>query len=131
MRLLISIIALALSGCAITQEQLSSRSDMDVCQSYGTFRKGIGWGAMANSYREEIARRNLLSDEDMQLVEQGKLRIGMSKCAMYASWGRPDRENRTVYRGGTSTQYIFNAGYKYIKPTYVYTDGDKVSALQD
>lgn len=120
-----------LSGCAISPQQMSSKSDTDICQSYGVFRSGIGWGAMAQSYKEEILRRKLLSDEDMALVEQKKLRLGMSKCAMYASWGRPDRENRTVHANGVHIQHIFNAGYKYIRPTYVYTDGDTVTAWQD
>lgn len=122
--------AILIYGCATTPEQLSRRSDLDICQSYGVFRGGI-FSAAAPAYYDEMTRRNLLKDNEIDLVQNKQIRNGMSLCGLYASWGRPDKENRTVFRGGTRIQHVFNAGYRYIKPTYVYTDNGVISAWQD
>lgn len=124
-------LALALSGCAINPQQLAARSDNEVCESYGVYSHGIGWGEVANQYRAEIERRNLITPEEWALAAKKQLRIGMSQCAMYASWGKPDRENRSVYSGGITIQHVFNSGYRYIRPTYVYTHNGRVRSWQD
>lgn len=129
MKAAVALLTGLLAGCATTQD-IASQPDMEVCRSYGVFRTGILL-ATAPAYRDEMIRRQLLSDEEWMLVERKELRIGMSQCAMYASWGRPDRENRSVGSYGVHIQHIFNTGYRYIRPTYIYTQNGKVRSWQD
>lgn len=131
-RLLIALGLLSLiSGCAISPERISSQSDLDVCQSYGIYSRGIGWGELADQYKKEIFRRNLLTQEEWELAAQKRIRRGMGQCAMYVSWGKPDRENRSVGSWGVHIQHVYNAGYKYIPVSYVYTENGKVTSWQD
>jgi len=119
-----------LVGCAVNPQHVSTAPDLEICQSYGVYSRGA-WSSHAESYKQEIERRKLLSQDDWDTVAQRKIKRGMSQCAMYASWGRPDRENRSVGSWGTHIQHIFNSGYTYIKPTYVYTENGKVTSWQD
>ena len=129
--IIVSISSFFLTACAISPERIAKQSDLEVCRSYGIYRSGIGFGSMAETYRSEIIQRKLLTDDELAAADKREIRIGDKKCAMYAAWGRPDRENRTVRQGGTFTQHVYNAGYRYIRPTYIYTDDTKVTAFQD
>lgn len=117
------------AGCATTPEQISNRDDLDVCKSYGVYRTGILVG-LAPAYKDEIDRRGLLTDEEKQLVADKSIKLGMSLCAMYASWGSPSYENRTVLKGSVNIQHVYNAGLRYIRKNYVYTRNGKVTAWQ-
>lgn len=128
---LLAAAIITLSGCAASPDRISASSDLEVCKSYAVFSGGIGWGNRAAQYKEEILRRNLLTSEEWALAAEKKLRRGMSQCAMYASWGNPDRENRSVGSWGTSVQHIYNAGLRYIPATYVYTRNGVVTSWQD
>jgi hypothetical protein len=120
-----------LNGCAVSPEQASQRSDNEVCESYGVFSRSGMWGAAAETYRREIEHRKLMTTEEWALADKKTIRIGMSRCAMYASWGKPDRENRSVGSYGEHIQHVYNSGYRYIRPKYVYTRNGIVSSWQD
>jgi hypothetical protein len=129
--LIISAIATLLSGCATSPESMAHRSNLDICQSYGVFSASPLWAARAQSHRDELIRRKALTNEEWTIVQQRSIRIGMSQCALYASWGRPDRSNRSVAAGGVVIQHVYNAGYRHIRPRYVYTRDGTVTGWQD
>lgn len=118
-------------GCAATQKNLTLESNDEVCKSYGIYAKSPFFSSLASTYRDEINARKLIPDSEWELARANKITIGMSTCALYASWGKPDKENRSVSSGSVHTQHIFNRGYKYIKPTYVYTRNGTVTSWQD
>ena len=124
-------VCLAFIGCASGPRNLTLESNDDVCRSFGIYAKSPLFASMAASYKDEINARKLISDSEWDLARANKISIGMSTCALYASWGKPDKENRSVSGGGVHTQHIFNRGYKYIKPTYVYTRNGTVTSWQD
>lgn len=73
---------------------------------------------------EEVRRRKLLTDLEWRLVAERTIQVGMSRCAMYLSWGRPFRENRTVVGQAEHIQHVYSRHL-------VYTYNDKVTAWQD
>lgn len=135
MRVFMAILAAAavtsMTGCAMSPDIMTRQDDMDVCRSYGIYANSPMWRATADGYEQEINRRGLLSTEEWQLARSKKIRQGMSQCALYASWGKPDRENRSVGSWGVHIQHVYNAGYRYIQPSYVYTENGKVRSWQD
>lgn len=86
---------------------------------------------LTTQYHAEMERRSLLSQNEKDLVAKKQIQIGMSLCALYASWGKPDHENRSVGSWGTHIQHVYNAGLRYIRPTYVYTENGVVTSWQD
>lgn len=123
--------SLSVTGCAVAPERMANKSDLEVCRSFGIYRASGLWATSANSYHEEIKRRNLLSDDDWQMIGPKKIKVGMSRCAMYVAFGAPDRENATTSAYGRRVQHVYNAGYRFIKAYYIYTENDKVTAWQD
>lgn len=124
------IIPIVVAGCVSTPERMASTPDLDVCMSYGIYRTGILAGS-SGQYYEEMTRRELLTGNDVSLVQNKQIQRGMSQCALYASWGKPDKENRTVFAGGIHIQHIYNTGYRNIKRSYVYTENGRVTSWQD
>lgn len=134
MRRISTIAACTLSvvtaGCAISPERVASSSNNEICKSFGIFRASAIWTSSAESYGAEVRRRNLISAAEWQLINEKSIQVGMSRCAMYAAFGGPDRENSTTSAYGTRVQHVFNSGYRYISPYYIYTENDKVVAWQ-
>lgn len=129
--LAIAAACLGFTGCATTPDQLASKSDLDVCKTYGVFANGIVWGETARQYKTELERRNILSASEWQTVNSKQIQRGMSLCALYASWGRPSRENNSTGSWGTHTQHVYNAGLRHVRPTYVYTQNGVVKSWQN
>lgn len=119
----------ALCGCA-TPATLAQQDDVSICRSFGVYKIGI-LAAEAPKYRAEIERRQLLTAAEWDSARQGRVHMGMSQCGMYVAKGAPDRENRTVYSGGVRIQHVYNSGYRYLRPTYIYTHNGKVVSWQD
>lgn len=125
------LLCACLSACATSPESMAGRSNLDICQSYGVYAASPLWAASAQSSRDELIRRKALTDEEWAIVQQRSIKIGMSQCALYASWGRPDRQNRSVSAGGVVIQHVYNAGYRHVRPSYVYTMDGTVTSWQD
>jgi len=124
----VSISALIV-GCAATPEQLSARSDDQLCKTYSDARKVGGLiGDLGASHLQEMQRRNLLSENELDLVKNRQVQRGMSLCALYASWGVPNKENRSVGRWGTRIQHVYGARYTR---AYVYTENGIVTSWQN
>lgn len=128
--LLIAFVAAALSGCATTPEQLAAKSDIQLCQTYRDARRVGGLiGDLGASHLQEIQRRRLLSENELDLVKNRQIQRGMSLCALYASWGTPYKENRSVGKWGTHIQHVY--GTRRSRNAYVYTENGVVTSWQN
>ena len=58
------------------------------------------------------------------LVEQNKIKIGMTKEMVEDSWGKPDDINRTVGSWGVHEQWVYGS-------TYLYFENGKLTSFQD
>lgn len=121
--------AATLAGCAMSPEYMASSSERDVCYRYGVFSRNHIFSGMTEQYQAEMERRNLLTQSEKDLVAKQQIQRGMSLCALYASWGIPDRENRSVGVWGTHVQHVYNAGSRH--SAYVYTENGVVTSWQD
>jgi hypothetical protein len=56
-----------------------------------------------------------ISHRDQTLINQGQIRIGMSRTAVWLAWGSPDRKIIGNMGGGTTETwvYIYYANYPY------------------
>lgn len=86
-------------------------------------------GDMGASHLQEMQRRNLLTANELDLVKNKQIQRGMSLCAMYASWGVPYKENRSVGRWGTHIQHVY--GSHHSSRAYVYTENGIVTSWQN
>lgn len=112
------------TGCA------TPLPDMDqdfLCQHYGNNRQSKT--DKVPSIRAEVQRRGLMAAEDQAAVEQGALRIGMSRCGMFAVQGSQLGENSTTSAAGTFVQHIFFNSERG-KKEYVYTQNGRVTSWQ-
>ena len=81
-----------------------------------------------NLYIKEIERRKLITKKEWQRIKEKKITIGMSQCALYASWGAPAKENRSVGRWGVHIQHMYGDSPDW---RYVYTENGKITSWQD
>ena len=99
------------------------------CVTYGkALRKGEVYeiGTLPDTMKlvkQESNRRKLRFDDSLVRVE--KIRIGISECQLYASWGLPRDQNQSVGRWGVHIQHVYSYG------TYVYTENGRVTSWQD
>lgn len=128
---LAALIAATLSGCVASPKQITAMSNLSLCQAYQNARKiGHLAGDGGANHLQEIQRRKLLSDNELDLVKNKQIQRGMSTCALYASWGSPDRENSTVSARGTLIQHIY--GWRRgASRSYVYTENGLVTSWQN
>ena len=128
MRIIISswIPLLIMSGCAgipaMSPDELKLVDVGDLCVSYGEIK--------GRKTRNELERRQALSPHEWHLVDQKKISVGISSCALAASWGPPARINTTVTGYGGSHQWVYR-DCSTCKASYVYVDSGKVVAWQN
>lgn len=112
--------------------QIKEIGDDFICAAYGNVIRGESQGYLevliadedAEKVKEEFARRKL-SIKNKNLVREKEIRIAMSVCEMYASWGYPKKNNRSVGRWGEHIQHIYGNG------TYVYSENGRITSWQD
>lgn len=75
----------------------------------------------------ELLRRGI-SEDELALMRDGRIRVGMSVAGLYGAWGRPTEENRTVSQYGVHIQHVYESGHRR---SYVYTDDGVVTSWQD
>tara|TARA_Y100001970_G_C14167281_1_gene822044 strand:- start:61 stop:948 length:888 start_codon:yes stop_codon:yes gene_type:complete len=69
------------------------------------------------------------SEDVVELIKKGKIKIGMDKQQVRLSWGSPDDINRTINEYGTSEQWVYE---KYgHERDYLYFDGWILTTIQD
>jgi hypothetical protein len=91
-------------------------SKEDLCRSYHGYKY--------DAAREELIRRNSLTQAEWELVNHKQVRVGMSELALVCAMG-PAEVNRTVTAAGTRKQYVYSRG------TYVYVENGVVVGFQD
>lgn len=100
----------------------------DFCVAYGEAVRGekineIGvLPDIMNLVKPEVRRRKLVFN-DSQIIKK-QVQIGMSECQLYAAWGLPSEQNRSVGSWGVHIQHIFGSNY-------VYTENGRVTSWQD
>lgn len=114
-----------LFACAaiIDPSRVPSLSDDALCAGYHQARE-FGSAELVNAYATEIKTRNLISEREWGIVYSNRVAMGISKCALYASWGYPTRENRSVGSWGIHTQHVYGSRQ------YVYTKNGSVTSWQ-
>jgi len=136
-----------LAGCVTTQlasytpESLKSVSNVGLAYRYHCVivkSKRENAGALTfgqilseeefNNLEQELLRRGL-SQHDLDLARESKVKVGMSDLAMLAALGQPLRHNVSENSSGTNIQWIFSRGFE--KPhLYVYTENGVVTSIQ-
>ena len=104
------------SGCSITQKpqthksinmsDMSKNDDIGVCIVYGMRMNGSGLA------QQEIIKRGLFSDTDWKLIQQGKIKLGMSECGLLAAYGLNGRKSRSFTKNNETNELI-SKSYKF------------------
>lgn len=100
----------------------------DICVAYGKslrdekLNEFLSFKEAYKYVNAEAKRRNIKVNQ--KLVKEANIQIGMSICSMYAAWGIPQDENRSVGSWGSHIQHIYGS-------TYVYTKNGVVTSWQD
>lgn len=114
--------------------QLKTSSDKDFCIRYGDairqVEPKVSTAEQNNDAKllaiiKKQARLRKISFEDTNIRKQ-YLRLGMSKCMLYASWGRPIVEHQTTGSWGVHIQHVYGDS-----DTFVYTENGRITAWQD
>ena len=114
-RFLSFCVVLVLAGCAVaTKEDVEKASDTRVCRKIGFFNKLL-LPEQKLPWVDEATRRNLLSKKEIDSVNLKEIYVGMRLCALYASWGDPDRENKSVGSWGVRVQHVYGRNYVYTR----------------
>lgn len=58
-----------------------------------------------------------------ELINSGKVRVGMNKEQVKLSWGKPEKINKDIYQGSIHEQWIYGS-------QYLYFENDKLTAIQ-
>lgn len=102
-------------------DQMADMTPDGVCASLGVLTRD-GDGAVLAKARKLAATRGLRVDE--ALTKRERIKLGISECQLFASFGLPERANRSVGSWGVHVQYIYGR-------TYVYTKNGTVTSWQD
>jgi len=105
-------------------------SNMDVCVYYGLLLRDQEipdlyqppTPKMRIAVSKEFKRRKL--SVNVPRVKERALRLNDTTCHLYAAWGRPDENNRSVNAYAVHIQHVFGR-------RYIYTANDRVTSWQD
>lgn len=131
-------LVLILSGC-ITAEKLESFSN-DKLAIYRQFHRGEGLYNSEMRKRRQIAIDNHPEwpEKNKQEILGGFISIGMTEEQVKASWGKPDKINRTITSSGKQEQWIygyregFGGGTMYWLPKeYIYFENGILTSIQN
>jgi len=131
--LLISV-GLIMAACypRVSVENVRTISDADLCVA-NTATAASGWELA----RQEILRRGLLTQEELRLVDNRTIRVGMPECGLLAMKGYPrpprwcGKINTSGGSYGTHRQYVYRPCGSYGTTTYVYVENGRVSSWQN
>ena len=108
---------------------LRSMTKGDFCVAYGEALRGekmneIGMLPDIAKLVKAEARTRKLTFDDSQIRSKFVV-IGMSECQLYAVWGRPEAQNRSVGSWGVHVQFVYGGG------SYIYLENGRVTSWQD
>lgn len=117
---------LTVAACATPDAAtMSSRSDLELCQTYAMGRAGLS-PAWMNAAEAELMRRKAITNDERIDAERQRVRIGMKEHVAVCAWGPYVTVNRTTGSWGTDKQYVMGQ----FGP-YVYTRNGVVTAFQN
>jgi hypothetical protein len=128
-------------------EKLSRLPLETICQDYATYRdsnkraEGKSRTLMAleastlynlaspkaMTQLETVMLEKGITPDELEAIRRGEAFIGMSRNALYAAWGKPYTDNKTVTANGLRIQHVYTFGGRH----YAYTQNDIVTALQN
>lgn len=131
---LITILAalIILSNCAgspvrvnsMSAEELATQSSFTLCNAYNQGKK--------DNVRNELKKRNALSDSDWRLIDAESLGIGMSELALICTKGGVipgyGSINVTTTPYGVNKQYVYEDAFG--NRQYIYVENGKVTSWQ-
>lgn len=127
------LILLSLSGCATytinTPKDFTSYDDENLCLAAKWVYATHNDDGIIAPYLRETVKRNLMNESQFKLVHQQLAGVGDNKCFMFATRGKPYTRNRTQLENSTHYQFVYRHWSGYF--TYVYTENDKITAIQD
>ncbi len=104
-------------------KELRALSRDKFCAAFGNALRGDLKYAAAAAHTEANRRELSFNSHSIRSKE---IRMGMSECELYASWGHPNSQNRTVGSWGVHIQHV----YRDFR-SYVYTENGRVTSWQD
>lgn len=84
----------------VSLTNMSENTDLDICTIYGYRLNG------SSLAKKEIIKRNLFSNNEWNLVEQGKIQPGMSECALLAAYGLEGRVKQSFTKNKKTKELI-------------------------
>ncbi|GMU35334.1 MAG: hypothetical protein HS101_11415 [Planctomycetia bacterium] len=109
---------------SLDEEKIKDVKDYDLCKAYGTPLYG-----RTKKMKAEIVRRNLFTAEDLDLIDERKVRIGGPELMIPAAWGQPTTIHETRTRRGMHRQWVYRiSNYQH---SYAYSDNGIVTSTQN
>lgn len=101
----VALIAALLQGCAgspinianMSQAEMAQQDDITLCYAYGHMKSA--------NIREELLTRKSIRNWD--LIDNKRIKIGMTNAEILCSWGAPMRTYKSVGSYGVHKQYIY------------------------
>ena len=85
-----------------------------------------GMGTVYSAYDPQLNRRLAVGDPEWVLIDQHRIYIGMTECALLASWGKPEKmDHDNTLRSGGLLRYIYHDG-----ADLVYVADGKITSFQ-
>ena len=126
--ILLVLMIVLVSACAGSPHQIVRMSPEDIRQ--------VSMAELCFSYRyhqtETIANELMsrgIPRQDLRLIANQQLRVGMSEKAGVCSWGRPTSVNTTTSAGGRNKQFVYRPSKRPAK--YLYTRNGVVTSWLD
>lgn len=114
-KLAVTLITIALAGCgAVPREIVEKSPDTEICEAIGIFNRPM-YATQLQPYWEEALKRKLFNEQEINTIPTRRIFIGMRQCALYATWGKPPRENRSVGSWGVNIQHVYGSSYVYTR----------------
>jgi len=133
MRFALTAAAALLAGCA-TMSNPRDLADDDLCARYGRNIRANDAQRAAELRAEMDTRQLRIDEDDVAFIRKALVRVGMTTCAMHASWGIPSISNRTTTAGDVRVQHVWRGvtgQYVRTQSSFVYTQGGRVVAIQN
>jgi hypothetical protein len=142
----IFLVLLSFSGCVtiVTEKRpavstlqekeklASSLSDEKIYELIRRLRSYLYTEEDQRLLREEmVARHPEWTNEIKTLIEEGKIKIGMSQQELLSSWGNPDKVTKNVGSWGVFEQWSYgDVRYPYNVTYYVYLQNSIITSWQ-
>ena|ERR1700733_9695855 len=112
--ILFALLAAVLAACVdITdRDQIKNMPTDQLCEDYYFGRHpstgtSTDWPTKQKDIKKELDKRQAVMPGDWALIDQGRLQVGVSECALKAAWGYPLQISHAVTPNGESTHYTY------------------------